>query len=144
MTSLPSKTIVSALISLMLSACDPGSISTTGINPVPGNQIVTCELQLDYSSQNATFENEIDEVLGNARSVIADSGGHHLYILDDATRLIYKVNIETGEHELIYADADQSALNLILDETNNRLYCCLLYTSPSPRDATLSRMPSSA
>ena len=25
-----------------------------------------------------------------------------------------------------------------------RLLCCLLYTSPSPRDATLSRMPSSA
>ena len=24
------------------------------------------------------------------------------------------------------------------------LYICLLYTSPSPRDATLSRMPSSA
>ena len=25
-----------------------------------------------------------------------------------------------------------------------RMYGCLLYTSPSPRDATLSRMPSSA
>ena len=25
-----------------------------------------------------------------------------------------------------------------------KLYDCLLYTSPSPRDATLSRMPSSA
>ena len=25
-----------------------------------------------------------------------------------------------------------------------QLYTCLLYTSPSPRDATLSRMPSSA
>ena len=25
-----------------------------------------------------------------------------------------------------------------------KLLCCLLYTSPSPRDATLSRMPSSA
>ena len=24
------------------------------------------------------------------------------------------------------------------------IYTCLLYTSPSPRDATLSRMPSSA
>ena len=24
------------------------------------------------------------------------------------------------------------------------IYACLLYTSPSPRDATLSRMPSSA
>ena len=27
---------------------------------------------------------------------------------------------------------------------NQALYTCLLYTSPSPRDATLSRMPSSA
>ena len=26
----------------------------------------------------------------------------------------------------------------------HQLYICLLYTSPSPRDATLSRMPSSA
>ena len=31
---------------------------------------------------------------------------------------------------------------LILDESDS--YGCLLYTSPSPRDATLSRMPSSA
>ena len=33
------------------------------------------------------------------------------------------------------------------DKTNalaHELECCLLYTSPSPRDATLSRMPSSA
>ena len=28
--------------------------------------------------------------------------------------------------------------------TRNELDTCLLYTSPSPRDATLSRMPSSA
>ena len=27
---------------------------------------------------------------------------------------------------------------------NNNFLACLLYTSPSPRDATLSRMPSSA
>ena len=30
------------------------------------------------------------------------------------------------------------------DHSNARLRACLLYTSPSPRDATLSRMPSSA
>ena len=30
------------------------------------------------------------------------------------------------------------------EETIKRLRDCLLYTSPSPRDATLSRMPSSA
>ena len=31
-----------------------------------------------------------------------------------------------------------------LKQLDSKLYSCLLYTSPSPRDATLSRMPSSA
>ena len=31
-----------------------------------------------------------------------------------------------------------------LDLAKDRMYCCLLYTSPSPRDRTRSRMPSSA
>ena len=30
------------------------------------------------------------------------------------------------------------------EDTRGNYNCCLLYTSPSPRDATLSRMPSSA
>ena len=30
------------------------------------------------------------------------------------------------------------------DSPRGRIWICLLYTSPSPRDATLSRMPSSA
>ena len=34
--------------------------------------------------------------------------------------------------------------NEIPDEEAEKLTTCLLYTSPSPRDATLSRMPSSA
>ena len=34
---------------------------------------------------------------------------------------------------------------LLVDEPGSKaVYICLLYTSPSPRDATLSRMPSSA
>ena len=33
---------------------------------------------------------------------------------------------------------------LILNLAGKSVDCCLLYTSPSPRDATLSRMPSSA
>ena len=31
-----------------------------------------------------------------------------------------------------------------INDVIGHLYICLLYTSPSPRDATLSRMPSSA
>ena len=35
-------------------------------------------------------------------------------------------------------------LDLVDGEGNVLIQACLLYTSPSPRDATLSRMPSSA
>ena len=42
----------------------------------------------------------------------------------------------------------QNANTIIINNAQNlglaQLYHCLLYTSPSPRDATLSRMPSSA
>ena len=31
-----------------------------------------------------------------------------------------------------------------IPDISGKRYTCLLYTSPSPRDATLSRMPSSA
>ena len=36
------------------------------------------------------------------------------------------------------------ARNIITQKLPEDYYNCLLYTSPSPRDATLSRMPSSA
>ena len=32
----------------------------------------------------------------------------------------------------------------VIAQLNEKINICLLYTSPSPRDATLSRMPSSA
>ena len=35
-------------------------------------------------------------------------------------------------------------LELLRGLSDKHVYACLLYTSPSPRDATLSRMPSSA
>ena len=41
--------------------------------------------------------------------------------------------------------ADKAPLKTAVDEwTTDASAACLLYTSPSPRDATLSRMPSSA
>ena len=40
--------------------------------------------------------------------------------------------------------SDQSSLSYINFDTQNRPNGCLLYTSPSPRDGRISRMPSSA
>ena len=39
-------------------------------------------------------------------------------------------------------DGDLIIIDRSIEPANNKI--CLLYTSPSPRDATLSRMPSSA
>ena len=39
---------------------------------------------------------------------------------------------------------DLTKSKISLEESIAQVYHCLLYTSPSPRDATLSRMPSSA
>ena len=44
------------------------------------------------------------------------------------------------DRELVYAPLGSDEANNYLDD----MAICLLYTSPSPRDATLSRMPSSA
>ena len=57
------------------------------------------------------------------------SGGHVVpaKILSEHLHSNFNVFISTDSRGLKYLDDD-----------------CLLYTSPSPRDATLSRMPSSA
>ena len=49
---------------------------------------------------------------------------------------IFEWNAE--ETKRIYGQTQQSRF------PDTRVHVCLLYTSPSPRDATLSRMPSSA
>ena len=46
--------------------------------------------------------------------------------------------------QTVNGTAVQVLINVALPEELARLNSCLLYTSPSPRDATLSRMPSSA
>ena len=71
------------------------------------------------------------------------SGGHL-----DNPRYEDVLTGETGHVEVVKIDYDSSEVTfnelidtffIIHDPTT-----CLLYTSPSPRDATLSRMPSSA
>ena len=48
-----------------------------------------------------------------------------------------------GNRVLVYGCQDGALLHS-LKAHKDAVYACLLYTSPSPRDATLSRMPSSA
>ena len=49
-------------------------------------------------------------------------------------------------HDIIIGDVEESALGITTSELRSAgiLATCLLYTSPSPRDLSTSRMPSSA
>ena len=56
-----------------------------------------------------------------------------------------------GGHIVVGVMDDGEIVGIVDEEVEKKLlleaanyYCCLLYTSPSPRDRSLSRMPSSA
>ena len=56
--------------------------------------------------------------------------------------------LEASGHSVVRASSAGGMVGFANPDQHLRLLgysaCCLLYTSPSPRDATLSRMPSSA
>ena len=68
----------------------------------------------------------------------------------DLIRVLADLYKRGGEDKAILTAADfrlddeSSGITALLDSVANQHHACLLYTSPSPRDATLSRMPSSA
>ena len=64
-----------------------------------------------------------------------------LFVCGGAFDGIEKIIARRMNTQVIGFNADEKEL---VDRENLLQYICLLYTSPSPRDATLSRMPSSA
>ena len=65
------------------------------------------------------------------------------FIIFNTTLVSQIVDIETSRKEDLVGT--KISLNLGFDGSSGTVdRTCLLYTSPSPRDATLSRMPSSA
>ena len=64
--------------------------------------------------------------------VALGSGAYQIAIFHLFTHAFFKALLFLGSGSVIHAVSDEQDIS------------CLLYTSPSPRDATLSRMPSSA
>ena len=59
--------------------------------------------------------------------------------------VVYDPNTAGGLESYLLNHNNFTGISLVsLATTIHQGICCLLYTSPSPRDATLSRMPSSA
>ena len=62
---------------------------------------------------------------------------------EEIETLLSQPDITSNQEEYIKLSKEYSDLSPLVTAFNS-FKSCLLYTSPSPRDATLSRMPSSA
>ena len=60
----------------------------------------------------------------------------------DSNYITQVVVAEDGTVQLVLSDGTSTSAGILQGATG--IYACLLYTSPSPRDGLLSRMPSSA
>ena len=71
--------------------------------------------------------------------------GYVLVVEDEqAIGEMIKMSLEKNGHRAKLAQDANEAKEIVANESIDLALVCLLYTSPSPRDATLSRMPSSA
>ena len=91
---------------------------------------------VNASGSNPPFEYSIDGVNYETNNTFTDlASGDYMFFVRDVNGVVIETNTITifNPEELIGSSA-----------LMNTTITCLLYTSPSPRDATLSRMPSSA
>ena len=83
----------------------------------------------EYSQEFETLKNDLEK----RRQELSD------FIDDTRKELMSAIDNLGTDLNIRISDLEES-----LNEKADTLEACLLYTSPSPRDATLSRMPSSA
>ena len=130
-----------------------GSITSLDVVFVEDFDAATQEYKRGYNILENGFESLVD---------IKDKGSRMSFFIDQEDEVIYEIAgigaVEddffivsiTGEMRLdmissiINEIQEKGHLEKIMPLKEYDTTACLLYTSPSPRDATLSRMPSSA
>ena len=98
------------------------------------------EHQKEYLEE---VQSEIREVASSLNTSIEDDDQNIFSKLESSMIQIKKLKEKLKAVPLTLTNPQVLAIQSVNIETL-QCYICLLYTSPSPRDATLSRMPSSA
>ena len=94
-----------------------------------------------------SFEFDGLEGKTNLREMLDSSYTDAFVILKDSKIIFEEYQNEMKDNDLhLMNSVSKSFVGMLIGilENEAKLNTCLLYTSPSPRDATLSRMPSSA
>ena len=112
------------------------------------NFIQVCEIQKNWSSEDILeqIEQRVTGDVQEGKVLLALSGGV------DSTVLASVLHKQLGkrlvcvmvDHGLLRKDEAQNVRSSLKEKINLDINFCLLYTSPSPRDLSTSRMPSSA
>ena len=146
---------------------------TTAINTVARNDVLLFDDQKSTTTFTPTAQGGYMSSTGVTRDTTAGSGYLELGTTSNAGWVYWPLQLPNSWHTefdmhvtatggvLTFSLFNTSEPNhtnhtnndggykIVFDNTNNQIVIywegsCLLYTSPSPRDATLSRMPSSA
>ena len=88
-----------------------------------------------------TLESVVDEAIAKKCNLILS---FHPILFKGLKRIGVQTYVERVVTKAIQNKIAIYAVHTALDNSNEGVNACLLYTSPSPRDGILSRMPSSA
>ena len=130
------------------------SAGRTGVGEVPGGEAIRQTLEDARELVVGRALGDYNAVLNQARRAFADrdAGGRGLQTFDLRVAIHAITALEAALLDLLGQFLNVPVAALLGDGQQRDavemlgylFYVCLLYTSPSPRDATLSRMPSSA
>ena len=112
-------------------------ISENQLMKKPRLELEKCKRVKSMSKKSKSQSIEMSSALSEDQTPTTDSTGGLLKPKGDALDRFW------ASIEPYCADITENELTM-LQEGMRSVCSCLLYTSPSPRDATLSRMPSSA
>ena len=110
---------------------------------ISGGEMMTKASQQEGLLRKAEMELRLKQQQENMLSrELAEKEEANLQLEEHFSSLQEEVEVKTKKLKKLftkYQQAQQEAIDI-----KGEFQTCLLYTSPSPRDATLSRMPSSA